>query len=187
MGYSFNGTVYRPVLWLAGSTTPTDLWSLSGSDGSYAGFAYGINNDGYIVGKSISSGVFHAFGTATARHTINQISDDLGTIVGNDTLQSVAYAINSARQIAGASQMSTHNDWHAFLKAAGTGKNQGYTDLGTLGTGSYPSSYGYAVNKSGVVVGTSGGYAFIWQPGVGIRKLDDLASGGSSLFVPPVL
>jgi probable HAF family extracellular repeat protein len=74
----------------------TDLGTLGGTQS----WAYGINNNGQIVGESTtSSGVFHAFRTA-ANQPIKASADDLGPTVG-DLRRSSAKGINNSGQVVG--------------------------------------------------------------------------------------
>ena len=139
--------------------TMTDLGTLPGQD--YCSDAYGINNNGQVVGISYWPGVaYHAYiysgGTMTA----------LGTLPGSSSSSwSKAYGINDNGQVVG-DAVTSSGHWHAFLYSNGT-----MTDIGTL-LGS-AESVAYAINGSGTVVGTSypSGYpvyshAFIYSKGM---------------------
>jgi probable HAF family extracellular repeat protein len=122
-----------------------------GTLGGYGSAARGINDDGAIVGESITAnGDTHAFlfedGTMT----------DLGTLPGDD--ESVAYGINDSEAIVGYS-LRTHPQ--AVLFDNGT-----VTTLGILPGGRF--SYAYGINRKGEVVGESGtasgdGHAVLWS------------------------
>jgi probable HAF family extracellular repeat protein len=101
------------------------------------GVAYGINDNGLIVGWS-------------ARHAASwdqQGIHDLGTLEG-DTGSSAAYAVNAAGLIAGAStDGGPQNEQHAALW-----NGYGIGNLGTVGQGFHSSAQ--AIN-GGLIVGTS--------------------------------
>lgn len=113
-----------------------DLGTLGGLDSQ----GYGINDNGYVVGKSSLPGdeVIHAF-----LYDGNSMQD-LGTLGGT---HSAANDINETGQITGLSHISGDTATHAFVH---DGSNM--QDLGTLG-GSYSS--GLAINDYGQVVGYS--------------------------------
>jgi len=111
--------------------------------------AYGINNDGQVVGSNAEG---HAClwdnGTVT----------DLGTLGG---MMSLGREINSAGQIIGRADMSEDHS-HGFLW-----ENGEMSDLGTLGG---VSSEAFAINNSGQIVGsantlTGDTRAFLWENG----------------------
>ncbi|HXT40207.1 MAG TPA: hypothetical protein VN887_09300, partial [Candidatus Angelobacter sp.] len=130
VGYSGNASgVDRATRWPSGSTTATDLKTLISPDlPSYASYAYGINNNGDVVGKARSDPAnpnsFHAYRCPSTR-TI-QADDNLGTM--NGTPQSVAYAINDFGEIVGSSNFDPANGtlWHAFIKAPNSGTGTGF-------------------------------------------------------------
>lgn len=170
VGFSrINSSGYeRATLWRSGQTSGEDLRSLVPADPAKRSYAYGINNGGYIVGKSQnSSGLYRGFRNSAPYVPIGQLGDDLGTLGGNE---SIAYAINDARQIAGSSQ-NLSGSWRAFVKNPDTGTGTGFNDLG--------SGFAYAINNNGLVVGTSGGSAIVGQKGRGKRNLSDLLPAGS--------
>ena len=111
----------------------TDLGSLGGESSS----AYGINNNGEIVGDSwTTNGVEHAFLYTGGRMV------DLGTLSGRASDESHARGINNSTQVVGYS-IST-NGSQAFLYSAGT----------MIGLGPASAySEAYSINDSGQVVG----------------------------------
>jgi probable HAF family extracellular repeat protein len=163
-----NSSVDRATRW--STTAVDDLRSLILADlGSYASYAYGINKDGYIVGKArYNSGnpYFHAYRCAPNGRINDVNATDLGTLGGNE---SIAYAINDSRQIVGAS-LNSSGFWRAFLKAPDSGTGTGFTDLG--------SGYAYGINNYGDVVG-SGSWAFIWTSASGLVNLNNVIPAGS--------
>lgn len=129
--------------------TITDLGTLGGDTTQ----AYGINDEGQVVGLSkLNAQVYHAFfwdgGTMT----------DLGTLGGP---QSSAVDINNAGQVVGSSHVSSGKT-RAVLWQDGVMQN-----LGTIGGDSSGAS---GINSAGQVVGSdsfTGAYsrAFLWQNG----------------------
>lgn len=120
----------------------TDLGTLGGLDSN----AYGINNDGLVVGVSRrADGVRRAFLYS------NDAMTDLGAL-GNNNSDSYAYGINNNGQVTGWSVTAVvgsdgSQEKHAFLYSNGT-----MTDLGTLGG---LHSYANGINNIGQVVGES--------------------------------
>lgn len=128
---------YKPLLW-DNSTTPTVLDTLGGQTGE----ALGINNAGFAVGNSFTSGDTESH--ATLWDINNGTVTDLGTLGGID---SNALAINQAGQIAGWSYITGDLEQHATFWDGST-----MIDLGTLGGA---NSQALALNISGHVVGWS--------------------------------
>jgi probable HAF family extracellular repeat protein len=126
----------------------TDLGSLGGYS-----YAFGINNQGQVVGWSYLSG---STGPLHAVLWDNGVMTDLGTLGGNF---SQAYGINDQGQIVGSST-TAGGAQHAVVWANGT-----ITDLGTP-PGRYIGS-ATAINDQGqVVVAPDGEGAYLWQAGV---------------------
>jgi probable HAF family extracellular repeat protein len=132
-GYSEVAGVSHAFLYSNGAIQ--DLGTLGGSQST----AYGINNNGDVVGSftALPLGLNHAFLYS------NGVMTDLGTLAVN--YQSGASQINNRGQIVGVAGTSTGS--HAFLYNRGV-----MQDLGTLG-GS--NSSGSGINAVGQVVGLS--------------------------------
>ena len=152
------------------NTGMKDLGTLGGNNS----YPEGINDANQIVGQAdVTSSVSDAF------LWINGTMMDIGSLGAQG---SVANAINfdpltmTFTQIAGWSPTSDNSTVHAVIWNA----SLQITDLGTLGG---PSSFGWANNCTGQVVGradiSSGQtHAFLWGSGIGMVDLGTL--GGSS-------
>jgi len=167
-GYCTNGgSAERPFLW----TKAGGVENLGTLGGDVAD-AFGINDNGSIVGYSYLSGdvLYHAFlWTASAG------MQDLGTLGGNG---SVAHAINNVGQVVGES-FTTDGSYHAFIWSQAGGMQ----DLGTLP--GFGTCYGLSINDAGQVVGAcyqtlgnSPSHAFLWNSTSGMHDLGTL--GGQS-------
>jgi len=149
----------HPFLYSAGHMT--DLGTLGSPNGNdWWNSAQGVNNSGVVTGTSYDAdGNFFGFIWSSGKMT------KMGTLGG---LWSQAWAINNAGQVTG-NAYTKKGGSHTFLMSP----NGKMKDLGAFGkTG---TSWGFAINDSGVVVGqaTSGDFyhAFISTSG---RKIKDL-------------
>ena len=155
--------VFRAFLYSSG--TMNDLGTLGGSSSSYA---YAINDAGQVVGQSGNAFLYDG-------GTMRNLNDLV--VAGPGGYLSQANGISDNGQVTGRGFFgSTY--WHAFLYSGGTVK-----DLGTLGG---LTSYGYAVNSSGQVVGVAsvGGYdaAFLYSGGT-MYTLNSLVVSGLNGFL----
>ena len=154
VGWSTNASgATHAVLWADG--TITDLGMLPGDISSSA---EDINDAGAIVGTSrpTEPGLGHAFLWQDG------VMTDLGTLGGS---LSFAHGINNVGQVVGES-LTASGERHAFLWSNGT-----MTDLG-YPSGYEPSSWAYAINDAGQVVGAitndgmKGRHGALWEAGV---------------------
>jgi probable HAF family extracellular repeat protein len=141
--FFYNLVPVHALLWEKG--TATDLGNLGGKTGQAGGnIAYGINNQGQVVGTSDLEGdtTFHAF--LWTRKTKMQ---DLGTLSGD--VASVSISINDAGSVVGASLDAKFNP-RAFLWEKG-----GMTDLNTRIAGHSPLYLltGCSINSRGEITG----------------------------------
>ena len=119
------------------------MYDLGTLGGDYSA-AFGINNQGQIVGESTtSSNVTHAFSFA------NGVMSDLGTLGGD---YSTAAAINNGGVIVGTAATSSTGTYGSEDHAFAFTTDGVMHDLGTLGGG---FSYATAVSDNNVIVGTS--------------------------------
>ncbi len=130
--------------------TITNLPSLNGATSS---IAKGINDAGWVVGSSITSGSI----TPTATLWMNNAAFDLGSLGGD---MSQAIAINENNTAVGISETPS-GDTHAFRAAINTnGQVTERVDLGSL-----PGGYSIAIsiNDLDQIVGSSSNRAVLWE------------------------
>jgi len=153
----FRAFLYRDGVW-------TNLGLLPGG---WESFAYGLNNNGQVVGSALNSGGYvHAF----LWDSTNGMQD-LGTLGG---LYSHGRGINDSGQVAGYSETSPGS----FLERAFLWSGGAMTNLGLLPSGGNASA-GYAINALGHVAGhaipSSGSFhGFLWN-GVAMTDIGALA------------
>jgi probable HAF family extracellular repeat protein len=150
--------------WVVSGTTRLNIGSLGGT--ATQGFA--MNDAGHIVGESqIASGEFHAFFWDGTMH-------DLG-VLGSD-LESLAFRINDADQVAGWSNIGDALHAHAFVYSGGALKA-----IGSLG-GDFTETLG--INDLGQVTGVStlsdgSQRAFFWN-GTTMSDIGNAPTGGKN-------
>lgn len=150
------------------------LTSLAGGAGS---IAWGINNDGVIVGESVTElgGAVHA-----TRWDAGFGPFDLG--VASGALHSTAYAINDNGDTVGYSEFASGLRTATMWQPVGRGIVGNIVDLGAE-MGAVGSSVAWDVNNFGVVVGQASlgpGFAkgFVWDSADGGR-----IAGGSTSYM----
>jgi probable HAF family extracellular repeat protein len=166
------------------SRTNAFLWNAAGGmlnlgylpGGESQSRAFGINNNGQVVGQS---GRF-VVGRAFIWDAVGGMQD-LGVLPGDNF--SFASGINDVGQISGTSSLNTGNKKaHAFLwDAVG-----GMQDLGVLPGGD--SSNASGINNAGQVVGAgnragTGNRAFLWDVVNGMQDLNDLIDPALSVLL----
>lgn len=116
------------------------------------GEAWGINNQGQIVGSHVTGSI--------ARPVLYENGDiiPLGTIEGPFGA-GIAYDINEHGQIVGRSS-TAQGTYRATLWDNGS-----IIDLGTLWNSPWASSEAHAINDHGLIVGNSDGTAVMWRNG----------------------
>jgi probable HAF family extracellular repeat protein len=144
-------------------------------DGYDIAFGEGVNDDGVVVGGSVVGGLVpHAFVALGLLGDAPEVLD-LGTLGGE---YSVAYDINAAGQVTGASDNAA-----GTIRAFRWSSADGMRELGTLGG---QTSEGYAINVRGDVAGVSqtrdGGrmLAFRFTDATGMVSLGTLPGGAGS-------
>jgi probable HAF family extracellular repeat protein len=168
--YTASGA-YHAYEWQSG--VMTDLNTLiPANSGWVLTNAYGVNDNGQIVGQGVFNGQATAFLLS-------------GGVVTNLAPGWLAYALNNSTQVVGGESVSSSQE-HGFLYSGGT-----MTDLGALGSPKNGSE-AHDINTASQVVGYSttdwgGGWsafnAFIWQNGkmTNLNKLLVSSSSGWQL------
>jgi probable HAF family extracellular repeat protein len=156
--------------------TPTTANGTTGSminlgelPGEVAGFAFGINSFGQVVGECGGVGAPHAF--LWTPHSPNGMSGqmiDLGALPGGGDFCR-ANGINSYGQVVGLSSASTGTRAFLWTPATQNGSEGLMIDLGDL-PGGDDFSAAQGINSRGQVVGVrhtaAGNRAFLWSPDI---------------------
>ena len=162
---------YKPVVWHGDAIDELPVLA-----GDAAGAVIAVNDNNQGVGASGMCGSGPALGPIPVHALMwqNGSLTDLGNLGG--AVNNIAYAINEADQIVGASDLPGDSTGHAFLW-----QKRVMTDLGTL-PGDF-SSAAFGINDNGQVVGLSCDQsgncrAFLWQNDL-MTDLNTLTSPGS--------
>ena len=160
VGYYYNSSSNndQPFVWRPG----VGRTNLQNPGYSLQAYAYGINNQGQIVGQAFISGL----GFDAAYWSSPAAAPAALPTTGSSMYENCAYGINEAGQVAGEGQFGYPAPTLAVLWPANHSTG---TNLGTLG-GS--TSSGKSINSAGWVVGEadndadpSGRHACLWIPG----------------------
>jgi probable HAF family extracellular repeat protein len=138
------------------------LGVLPGGDYSQA---FGVNDQGLIVGSSNTSSTLRA-----VVWSLDGRTQEIGTLPGDDASQ--ALGVNSRGQVVGYS--SGPRGTHAFLWT----QQHGMQSLRGLPGSDYTQAT--AINDSGEMVGTSGAHAVLWVPGHPVLDLGTLPGDRTS-------
>jgi probable HAF family extracellular repeat protein len=161
----------------AKAQTTYTILDLGALPGDFAGFAYGLNDSGQVVGISQSAGgATHGFRYSGGSMT------DLGSL-GGDTF---ANAINGSGQIAGSAFSTTDGAYRAFRTTPGGSVNAAAA-LGVFPASGGLDSVAYGINASGQTVGYAytgtSNHAFRTTAGGGIDAAADLGTlGGDNSY-----
>lgn len=161
----------------ADAQTTYSILDLGVLSGDFAGFAYGLNDSGRVVGISQTAG------GATHGFLYNGSSlVDIGSL-GGDTF---ANAINASGRITGSSFSTADGAFRAFRTTAG-GSVNGASNLGSLPAGGGLDSVGYGINAAGQTVGYAyagaSNHAYRTSAGGGIDAGSDLGTlGGDNSY-----
>lgn len=147
-GGDWYSTATKATLWQDGQQI-----TLGSLGGNYS-LAYGINNSGSVVGWSqvipSTSGPYYNYNSPVHAFVWNSgTMTDLGLLPGGES--SDAQDINDSGQIVGSAETTAKGLYLYRALHAVTWKGGTIGDLGTLGG---PGSIGYALNNSGMIVGS---------------------------------
>lgn len=204
----YNGATYvggRAVRWNAGSTAVTLLNGLPTTNAADASYAYGINDNGLVVGYSSVSDELSSTGSRPAYWAPGSTTAvELGNLglFGGYTTSGQASVVNNAGVIAGwvtkydssgASQGQRVVRWSPTSVVGGTPTSYNAAEeLGTVTgfTSLAASPYSIsAINNAGVVIGnyssTLGTRAVVWDASGNATVLNPINVASISIFIPP--
>jgi len=147
---------FKPVIWEKG-----EVQELPTFPGDPDGVAFGINDNGQVVGSSGSCTTF-SLNTFTNLLPLHALLWQKGTVtdlgnLGGTMNNNIAFAVNNQGQVVGLSDLQGDTTFHAFLWQNGV-----MTDLGTL-PGDV-ASVALGINDRGKVVGVSLDASFNLRP-----------------------
>jgi probable HAF family extracellular repeat protein len=132
VGYSYLDGVNRHAF-IYQKGTLRDLGCLQGDDGPCTTYAFGINDQGQVVGSSGRAFLYS-----------NGVMNDISPF---GSLASYARGINNQGQVVGEYLIADHSSFHAFVYTGGT-----FTDIGSADS---PETVAYDINDRGQVVGAT--------------------------------
>lgn len=178
VGSSFiqGGKVQHAFIWTS-SAGMQDLMSLvkGKSCPTCQSFAYGINDEGWVVGSLGAQGFDYQWPILYRNGQVRNLGDLGG---GGRNKGGTAFAINNAGQVVGTA-FAPDGSLHPFLWT----QSKGMQDLGVLPNGD--DCYAYGINESAQVVGycivsSTVARAFLWTSSTGIQDLGTLPGGGEA-------
>jgi probable HAF family extracellular repeat protein len=173
----------RPVIWQG-----DEVLELPTVGGDRNGLAYGINDNGEIVGGSGACVAYNPIALELLQplHALLWEAGrvvDLGNLGGTGRLQGhFAHTINNHGEVVGWSDIAGDKGTHAFRWT----RNTGMQDLGTLAGDGH--SVGLGINDQGVITGVSIApdfssiRAFVWHGGA-MTDLNQLIPSQSALYL----
>src|ERR1700730_10687102 len=198
VGFSENGTLdstcstpfqklrFEPVIW----GRDGEIQQLPLHKGDTVGFAWGINDNGQVVGSSgLCSNISLPPVNPVGQHAVLWDKDGSPTDLGNlgfPNGPNIATSVNNRGEVVGTSPSSTDGNIHAFLWT----KHTGMQDLGTFpGAVVTVAPCCHTINNSREVVGwsidgiTGNQRALVWQDRV-LLDLNTLIPAGSGWYLP---
>jgi probable HAF family extracellular repeat protein len=162
----------------------TDLGTLGDAQDTSQIYAYGLNDEGQVVGECREfTGYYHAFRTAP-NSAINPETDNLGTLGWPSDCS--AYGINNIGQAVGTSKTLDYPLYNGFRTAPNSAIDPATDNLGMLNNFGTELGNAYDINDIGQVVGDSLAksdtyHAFRTAPNSAInRYTDDLGTLGGN-------